>query len=101
MIEALTQAVRDSHTVTFRYDDMIRIVEPHAIGHTKAGKLVFRGFQPDGETQRGLGWKLFSADKVTDLQVVPDAPFTARDGYKMGDKQIAEILAQLQVSNDG
>jgi hypothetical protein len=100
MIDTLTAAVAGRQILVFEYDGMTRIVEPHAVGRTRAGKLVFRGFQPHGETQRGLGWKLFSADKVLNLEVA-DATFPGpRDGYRMGDKQIAEILAQLEVANE-
>ena len=99
MQDLLTAAVEDRCTLAFVYDDLVRIVEPHAVGFTSKGKLVLRGFQPDGDTQRGLGWKLFTADKIQNLTTL--SPFDGpREGYKMGDKQIATILAQLEVAND-
>jgi len=100
MHDILANAIAHKQILTFDYDGMSRIVEPHAVGHTGKGKLVLRGYQPDGETQRGLGWKLFSADKVQNL-VVTEARFpTHREGYRMGDKQIAQIIAQLEVGNE-
>lgn len=95
-MQLLTQAITNRQTLAFVYDDMLRIVEPHAVGYTSKGKPVLRGFQPDGDTQRGLGWKLFSVDKIANLTVLDQTFAGPREGYKMGDKQIARIMAQLE-----
>lgn len=97
-MQILIDAIRERRILSFNYDGLAREVEPHAVGTTSKGKLVLRGFQPDGETQRGLGWKLFTVDKIEDLFVRAATFAGPRDGYRMGDKQIANILEQLHVA---
>lgn len=43
-----------------------RLIEPYAYGRSKAGNSVFRAFQYEGDTFRGIPkWKLFRLDRVT------------------------------------
>lgn len=91
----IRDAVANRRTLSFMYDDLPRLVEPHACGITSKGKYVLRGFQPAGGTSREHGWKLFTAAKIESLaptDIIFDGP---RPGYKMGDKQIASIEEQL------
>lgn len=88
--QIITAAINDRRIITFDYDALPRIVEPHAIGFTSRQKLVFRGYQnPD------LGWKLFTVDKVENLLVTADQFDRPREGYRMDDKYIPQIIAQL------
>lgn len=95
MQDLLILAIKTRHLVTFVYDGLERTVEPHAVGLTGKGKLVCRGYQPDGETNTQFGWKLFSADKMIGLSLTSSAFVQPREGYKPGDKAMAAILEEL------
>ena len=44
----------------------IRLIEPYALGISKAGNKVLRAFQYNGATRRGVPkWKLFRLDRIT------------------------------------
>jgi hypothetical protein len=97
--DVLTDALNDSLAVSFIYDDKPRIVEVHAVGvSTKDGSLIMRGYQVAGESSRPLPcWALFTVDKIEALQVGFIESQAPRDGYKMDDRQMANIIAQIQL----
>ena len=88
--QLITAAINDRRIITFDYDALPRIVEPHALGYTSKGALVFRGYQnPE------IGWKLFTVEKCENLLVTADQFDRPREGYRMEDKYIPQIIAQL------
>jgi hypothetical protein len=101
MIETLNAAMANARTVSFDYDDKPRIVEVHAVGtSTKDGSLLVRGYQVGGESSRPLPcWALFRLfDIEPDSLIILETPSQApRPGYKMGDKQMREIHAQIEL----
>jgi len=97
LVSNLIMAMRHGLTVLFIYDGKTRIVEPHAIGLTSNG-VALRGYQVAGQASRPLPqWTLFSLDKFEGLGAAFMESFAPRDGYKMGDKQMTEIIAELVV----
>lgn len=99
MLDQIVQAIADRRLITFRYDGENRLVEPHACGFTAKGKASFRGYQPAGGTHRELGWKLFTLAKCEDLTVLPLTFAEPRDGYAMNDRQLPELVAQVEIEN--
>lgn len=102
MIETLKEALTKGLTVSFVYDERPRIVEVHAVGHsTKDASLVMRGFQVAGESSRPLpGWALFTLAKVDALSLSPSPLSEApRPGYAMNDKQMREVLFQIETAD--
>lgn len=103
MIETLKTAIAQRQTVSFVYDDRRRIVEVHAVGKsTKDQSIIVRGYQVAGESSRPLpGWALFTASKMDALELsalpLSEAP---RPGYKENDKQMSEIIVQVEVTED-
>lgn len=95
MLNQIEAAIHGRNLITFRYDNENRLVEPHALGRTGKGKLSFRGYQPAGGTQRELGWKLFTVEKIEDLTVLPLTFEFARPGYALNDKQLPQLIAQV------
>lgn len=95
-MNVIVNAVQNKQRLLFKYDDLVRLVEPHAVGHNRKGEVVLRGFQTGGQSSSGgLGWKLFNMTKAQDLSVdytTFDAP---RDGYSKGDRAMADIIAEL------
>jgi hypothetical protein len=53
------QALRSRRRLELRYDGFARCVEVHAVGFTKAGHAVLRGWQVRA------GWKLMRLDEAT------------------------------------
>jgi predicted DNA-binding transcriptional regulator YafY len=98
MLEQISSAISSKSLISFRYDGENRLVEPHALGYTAKGRLSLRGFQPAGGTTRELGWKLFTADKVEDLTVLPLTFEAPRPGYALNDKQLPQLVAQLELA---
>ena len=99
-LETLAHAIRSKRTVSFIYDDRTRIVEVHAVGNsTKDGSVVMRGFQVAGESSRPLpAWALYTIAKMDALTLLafPDSE-APRPGYKMDDKQMSSIIAQIEL----
>ena len=99
VLDVLVEALNTNRTVLFDYDDKPRIVEVHAVGtSTKDGSHVVRGYQVAGEASRPLpAWTLFSIDKIEGVTIGMLPSEAPRPGYKQGDKQMATIIAQLEV----
>jgi hypothetical protein len=95
VLDQIAAAIAAKNCIAFSYDGLNRFVEPHACGLTARGKPVFRGFQPAGETSREHGWKLFSIEKIEDLQVLGLTFAEPRPGYALNDKQIPHLKAQI------
>lgn len=95
MLDQIREAVLGRNLLSFRYDGENRLVEPHALGLTGKGNLSMRGYQPAGGTHRELGWKLFTVTKIEDLTVLPLTFEHARPGYALNDKQLPQLIAQV------
>lgn len=95
----MIDAMKEGHCVDFIYDGKYRVVEVHAVGtSTKDGSLVMRGLQIAGAASRPLPqWTLFSINKVEMFEARPQVSLAPREGYAMGDKQMATIVAELQL----
>jgi hypothetical protein len=93
----MRDAMRAEHCVAFAYDGKYRLVEVHAIGRSpKDGSLVMRGLQISGEASRPLPqWTLFTVAKMEGFDEVPQHSKAPREGYAMGDKQMAPVLTEL------
>jgi len=88
----LSRAMSRCLTVMFDYDDKRRRVEVHAIGQsTKDGSFVMRGYMPDDDRP----WRLFSIDKIKNLELTFDDSRAPREGYTMDDKQMSVVLVQI------
>lgn len=89
-------------TIEFEYDGEPRLVEVHAIGLSKTGKPVIRGYQIDGGSISGEtpGWKLFSIGKIFEFPKILDIKASSprvEEGYVPGDKGMAAIFKELTV----
>lgn len=90
VISNLSRAMARALVVTFNYDGERRDVEVHAIGVSGAGNHVMRGWQIGKDT-----WRLFTVDKIEDLQLTFIESVAPRRGYALNDKQMASIISQL------
>ena len=92
-------AMQEGHAVDFIYDGKYRVVEVHAVGTSpKDGSLVMRGLQVAGAASRPLPQlTLFSINKVEMFEARPQVSLAPREGYAMGDKGMATVIAELQL----
>lgn len=94
----ITDAIKNRKPISFYYNGprsevkagrRIR-VEPVALGLSKGGNVVVRGWvQPPSESKRGFlkhGWRLFRLDRLSNLIVADDEQFNMKhEKYKEGD----------------
>lgn len=94
--ETLSAAINGRKLLKFQYDDLDRLVEPHAVGLNKTGSLMLRGYQVTGESATDpRAWKLFTVEKIVNLEVMDFTFAGPRDGYRAGDRAMTTILAEL------
>lgn len=93
----ITQAIRERRLLSFIYDDLPRIIEPHAYGTTANSSEVLRAYQTGGQSSSGKieGWKLITVEKIVGLRLCEETFPAPREGYKQGDKAMLIIHAEL------
>ncbi len=94
--ERLIQATLGHRPVTFRYQGLLRTVEPHLVGIHEAGEPVLLAYQSEGPSRSGdlPGWRTFIVTEIEDL-VVSDGQFPgARPGFNPGSHPMLLILAR-------
>jgi predicted DNA-binding transcriptional regulator YafY len=85
----LIEATRAHRVVEIMYRSRgaagARVVHPHAVYRTAAGKLLVEGVQVSGETSSGSlpGWREFELMRVTDVRLL-DATFSLDPAYNPG-----------------
>jgi len=98
MRDLIARAIAERRVLEVDYTAGRRLVEPHAIGWSRAGDLLVRAFQTEGasESNEHKWWKLFRLDRIRSM-TMSDAVFDGpRPEYKRGDKHMAGgIIAQL------
>lgn len=96
MRQLLIDAINSKAVVTFTYDGIERVAEPHAIGSTRAGSECCRLFQTaGGHVTPGHDWDLCQVGKMRNLRMTGASFAAPRPGYKRGDSHLARIYAQL------
>lgn len=106
LISFMVSAMQNGRAVMLTYDGKDRVLLPHAIGYsTKDGGLVLRAYQTGGEASRALPcWTLMRFDQMqpehglgmSDAEVFTEAA----SGYSMGDRQMSEVLCELDTAAD-
>ena len=70
MINVVVKAIHTKALIKIDYFPGERVVEPHAIGRSKDGNILFRAYQRSGASTSGehAYWKLFRIDRAGDIQ---------------------------------
>jgi len=91
------KALQTGKRLKINYNGYDRIVEVHAVGHTKAHHDIMRVWQVSGGSRSGVsvGWKLFRLDAASNLVLTAEASSAPRFEYRRGDKAMADIFCQL------
>ena len=92
-----SSAIQRRQLLTFVYDSLARVVEPHCYGIDGKGHHAIRAYQVGGGSESGesIGWKLFHVSEMRQIAVLGDTFAGPRPGYKRGDKAFRSIQAQL------
>jgi predicted DNA-binding transcriptional regulator YafY len=100
MLDKIRAAVLENRVIAIEYDKApqgTRLVQPHILFQSTAGRILLDAFQIDGVTTSGEGlpsWRRFSLDKILHVDVLPQT-FRPADGYNPQNKdEYAKILAQ-------
>lgn len=94
MNHTIIEAIEGKKQLEVTYNNTKRIVEPHAYGYDKNGKLKVRVFQV-AEAAEHTGWRLFNEEAITDIAVLDTTFAGAQAGYQPGDKHLDTIIAEL------
>ncbi|MNM21806.1 hypothetical protein D3C81_321710 [compost metagenome] len=96
MNQLITDAINTLKVLKFTYSGIDRLVEPHAIGISRTGKILLRCFQTlGGHVTPGHEWDLCELSKISNLRVSGDYFQGPRPGYRKGDSHMVSIFAQL------
>lgn len=96
MLQTIIDAIRDKQLLSFTYDGLPRLVEPHTVGLSTAGNPVMRCFQVRGSHKKaGHDWDLVNLEKIVGLAVTGEHFACPRPGYKRGDSAMSTIYAEL------
>lgn len=98
VLKIASKALKMGKVLSLEYDGLPRIVEVHAIGLSKAGRMSMRVYQTTGDSLKGNteGWKLLSVGKILEAPKLLDTNSSApREGYQQNDASMIEIVDQL------
>lgn len=114
MPDVINDAINNRYRILINYDDEenhavgTRLVEPYALGYTKANNIAFRGYQYNGDTVRGIPkWKLFRLDRILNLKPTNQHFYKQpnENGWKAenyndnGDDSMIRIINQVHFNN--
>jgi len=113
-LDSVQTAVNNRNVVVIYYDGDepggkgIREVEPVALGKSKAGNLVMRGWDREGSSHTAYkgeqplpGWRLFRLDKILSFKPTGEIYNEPKPGYNFnGDKSMASVITIAKFNNN-
>lgn len=96
MLQAIIDAIRNRKVLTFTYNGIARVVEPHAVGVSRTGNDALRCYQiQGGHITPGHEWDFCDLSQISAMRETGDVFAGARPGYRPGDKHMTRIYAEL------
>jgi len=98
MKEIICEAIKKRKILSFNYKELERIVEPYAFGTDNKGSYKLRAYQIGGFSESGktVGWKLFSVENISNIEILDKTFDMIREGYNpYGDSQIPHIICKI------
>lgn len=96
MLQTIINAIRNHELVAFTYSGLPRVVQPAAVGVSRAGNNVLRCYQiQGGHVNSGHDWDLCEISQITNLRTTGQNFSGEPPGYKRGDKHMTTIFAEL------
>jgi predicted DNA-binding transcriptional regulator YafY len=113
-LDSVQTAVNNRNVVVIYYDGDepggkgIREVEPVALGKSKAGNLVMRGWDREGSSHTAYkgeqplpGWRLFRLDKILSFKPTGEIYNEPKPGYNFnGDKSMVSVITIAKFNNN-
>jgi len=93
----LVEAVRSHSILSFRYEDLLRTVEPHLYGiHAETNNEILSAYQIGGSSHSGSqpGWRYFVVSEIGDLKLTGEAFGSTRSGYNRHDPRLKIVFAR-------
>ena len=92
----IEEAIQNRRFLTFTYKGIARLVQPAAVGVSRAGNEVLRCYQTEGAHNTvGHEWNLCTLTEITGLRVSEKKFEAPPPGYNRGDKGMVKIYAEL------
>ena len=87
MISQIVNAIQNKQLIQINYFPGERVVEPHAIGRSKDGNILFRAYQRSGASASGehAYWKLFRIDRAGHIHEMSEQFAGPRPQYNPND----------------
>lgn len=96
MLQTIIAAIKNRELIAFTYSGIARVVQPAAVGISRAGKNVLRCYQTQGgHVTAGHDWELCEIALMTNLRTTGQTFADSPPGYKRGDKGLTTIYAEL------
>lgn len=96
MLQTIIDAIHNRRVLAFTYSGIARVVEPHAVGVSRAGNDALRCFQTQGgHVTPGHEWDFCDLSQIIGLHATGDVFSGARPDYRKGDKHMKHIYAEL------
>jgi predicted DNA-binding transcriptional regulator YafY len=113
-LDSVQTAINNRNVVAIYYDGDepggkgIREVEPVALGKSKAGNLVMRGWDREGSSHTAYkgeqplpGWRLFRLDKILSFKPTGEIYNEPKPGYNFnGDKSMVSVITIAKFNNE-
>lgn len=98
MISQIVNAIQNKQLIQINYFSGERVIEPHAIGRSKDGNILFRAYQRSGASASGehAYWKLFRMDRAGGVQEMCEQFAGPRPQYNPNDPAMkGGVIARL------
>ena len=113
-LDSIIDAIKNRQRVIIYYDGDepggrgIREVEPVALGKSKAGNYVVRGWDREGSSHTAYkgeqplpSWRLFRLDKILSNKPTGEVYNEIRPGYNLnGDKSMVSVIINAKFGNE-
>ncbi|HYN82969.1 MAG TPA: hypothetical protein VES88_15900 [Gemmatimonadaceae bacterium] len=104
----ICHAIAQRRLIEFRYNGVLRQVEPHLYGRTSKSGDVISGWLVDGGNVDGGNadagyrsrWRTFVLDDLSDLKILGEHFAAPRDGFNPADPRFAMVYCRVDYSSE-
>lgn len=93
----IARAIEERRLLMFGYGDLVRVVEPHLYGVTTTGREALSAWMRPGLSRSDPqgGWRMFRAEELRDVQLLPDRFEGPREGFNPDDRNFVRVYRRL------
>jgi hypothetical protein len=96
VLELIKNAIHAREELSFTYSGIARVVQPVAVGLSRAGNDVLRCYQTQGgHVTPGHVWDLCEVALMSDIRGTGNTFVADPPGYKRGDRHMAPIYVEI------